>query len=180
MCASEPSRSTCDVFAHPSREDSDGRPFYAITRQISGPATRLQVTDLFFRARFAFFIIELKTRRVIHVGVARSPTDPWLARTAARSHPLWANIKDLIYDNDSKFGPWFARVAITNAIEILNTPYHAPRANATCERFLRSVRRERLDHLLILREKQHEPRTQWICRLLQPGTTTSRDSAAST
>jgi putative transposase len=39
----------------------------------------LQVTDLFFRPLFAFFIIELKTRRVIHVGVTRSPTDPWVA-----------------------------------------------------------------------------------------------------
>jgi putative transposase len=43
---------------------------------------------------------------------------------------------------------------MTSAIEILNTPYHAPRANAICERFLRSVRQECLDHLLILHEKQ--------------------------
>ena len=37
---------------------------------------------------------------------------------------------------------------------MLKTPYHAPRANAICERFLGSVRRECLDHLLILHEKQ--------------------------
>ena len=48
----------------------------------------------------------------------------------------------------------FARVAKTSGIKILKTPYHAPRANATCERFLGSVRRECLDHLLILQEKQ--------------------------
>jgi putative transposase len=35
----------------------------------------LQVTDLFFRPLFAFFIIELRSRKVIHVGVTRSPTD---------------------------------------------------------------------------------------------------------
>jgi putative transposase len=56
----------------------------------------LQVTDLFFRPLFAFFLIELKTRRVIHVSVTRSPTDPWVARTAARSHPVWASTE--IYD----------------------------------------------------------------------------------
>ena|SRR5438132_1488428 len=39
-------------------------------------------------------------------------------------------------------------------IEILKTPYHAPRANAICERFLLSVRRECLDHMLVLHEKQ--------------------------
>jgi putative transposase len=45
-------------------------------------------------------------------------------------------------------------VAATSGIEILKTPYHAPRANAICERFLGSVRRECLDHMLILSEKQ--------------------------
>ena len=60
----------------------------------------------------------------------------------------------LIRDNDGKFGPWFARVADTSAIEVLRTPYQAPRANAICERFLRSVRQECLDYLLILNEKQ--------------------------
>ena len=48
----------------------------------------------------------------------------------------------------------FARVAKTSHIEILKTPYHAPRANAIYERFLGSARRECLDHLLILHEKQ--------------------------
>ena len=47
-----------------------------------------------------------------------------------------------------------ARVARTSGIKLLKTPVHAPRANAICERFLRSVRQECLDHLLILHEKQ--------------------------
>jgi putative transposase len=51
----------------------------------------LQVTDLFFRPLFAFFIIELKTRRVIHVGATRSPTDAWVARTASGSDTVWAS-----------------------------------------------------------------------------------------
>ncbi len=50
----------------------------------------LPVTDLFFRSLFAFFIIDLHSRKVIHVGVTRSPTDAWTARTAAaRGNPLW-------------------------------------------------------------------------------------------
>jgi putative transposase len=54
----------------------------------------------------------------------------------------------------ASLGPVRARVAATSGIEILKTPYHAPRANAICERFLGSVRRECLDHVLILSEKQ--------------------------
>jgi hypothetical protein len=77
----------------------------------------------------------LKTRRVIHVGVTRSPSDPWVAQQLREATPFGQNPKYLMCDNDSKFGPCFARVATTSAIEILNTPYHAPRANAICERF---------------------------------------------
>ena len=114
----------------------------------------LQVTDLFFRPLFAFFIVELKSRRVIHVGVTRSPTDAWVAQHLREATPYGQAPKYLIRDNDSKFGPSFARVARTSGIKILKTPYHAPRANAICERFLRSVRQECLDHLLIFQEKQ--------------------------
>jgi len=114
----------------------------------------LPVTDLFFRSLFAFFIIELHSRKVIHVGVTRSPTDAWTAQQLREATAYGVGPKYLIRDNDGKFGPRFARVAATSGIKILKTPYHTPRANAICERFLGSVRRECLDHLLILHEKQ--------------------------
>jgi putative transposase len=114
----------------------------------------LQVTNLFFRPLFAFFLIELKSRKVIHVGVTRSPTDAWVAQQLREATPYGHAPKYLIRDNDSKFGPSFDRVARTSGIKLLKTPVHAPRANAICERFLRSARQECLDHLLIFDEKQ--------------------------
>src|SRR5215469_15179142 len=120
----------------------------------SGPATFSQSTFLFFRSLFAFFIVELHSRRVIYVGVTRSPTDAWTAQQLREATAYGRGPKYLIRDRDSKFGPSFARVAATSGIKILKTPYHAPRANAICERFLGSVRRECLDHLFILHEKQ--------------------------
>ena len=47
----------------------------------------LQITDLFFRPLFAFFIIELRSRKVIHVGVTRSPTDSWVAQQLREATP---------------------------------------------------------------------------------------------
>jgi transposase InsO family protein len=114
----------------------------------------LQVTDLFFRSLFAFFIIDLHSRKVMHVGVTRSPTDSWTAQQLREATPYGQGPKYLLRDRDSKFGSCFARVAATSGIKILKTPYHAPRANAICERFLGSVRRECLDHQFILQEKQ--------------------------
>src|SRR5262249_34006672 len=90
----------------------------------------LQMTDLFFRPLFAFFIVELKSRRVIHVGVTRSPSDAWVAQHLREATPYGHSPKYLIHDNDSKFGPSFCRVARTSGIKLLKTPYHAPRANA--------------------------------------------------
>src|SRR5260221_11570968 len=138
----------------------------------------LQVTDLFSRPLFAFVIIELKSRRVIHVGVTRSPNDPWVAQQLREATPYGQAPKYLIRDNDSKFGPCFARVAATSAIEILKTPYHTPRANAVCERFLRSLRLECPDYLLILHAKQLQRVRNRVCGILQSGTAESRDSAA--
>jgi putative transposase len=113
-----------------------------------------QSTSLFFRSLFAFFMVELHSRRVIHVGVTRSPTDAWAAHQLREATAYGRGPKYLIGDRDAEFGPRFARVAATSGIKILKTPYHPPRANAICERFLLSVRRECLDHLFILQEKQ--------------------------
>jgi transposase InsO family protein len=64
----------------------------------------LQVTDLFFRPRFAFFIIELKSRKIIHVNVTRSPTNPWVAQQLREATPYGQTPTYLIRDTDRKFG----------------------------------------------------------------------------
>jgi hypothetical protein len=86
----------------------------------------------------------------------------------------------LICDNVSKFGSCYRRVAKTSGIKLLKTPVHTPRANAVCERFLRSVRQECLDHLLILQEKQLHVVLKAYVAYAQSGTAASRDWAADT
>ena len=112
----------------------------------------LPVTDLLFRPLYAFFIVAHGSRRVVHVGVTRHPTDAWVAQQLREATPFGQRPKYLIRDNDRKFGPAFARVAAATGIVELHTAYRAPRQNATCERLLGSVRRECLDHVLVLGE----------------------------
>jgi len=88
------------------------------------------------------------------VGVTRSPSDARVAQQRRVATALGEGPKHLIRDKDGKFGANFAHVAQTSHIEMLTTPYKAPRANAICERFLGSVRCECLDQLLVLHEKQ--------------------------
>jgi transposase InsO family protein len=112
----------------------------------------LPATDLLFHQVYAFFIIELASRRVVHMGVTRHPTDAWVAQQLREATPFGQRPTYVIRDNDSKFGPAVARVAKDSSIEILRTAYRAPRMNAVCERFRKSVRHECLNHLLIVSE----------------------------
>jgi putative transposase len=111
----------------------------------------VQTYDVLFRDIFVFVIIELESRQVIHVNVTRSPSDAWVAQQLREATPFGQHPVYLIRDNDRKYGEHFANVAAE--IEVLRTPVRAPRANAYCERFMGSLRRECLDHMLILSEK---------------------------
>lgn len=114
----------------------------------------LPVIDLTFRTLYIFFIIELSSRRVVHFGVTRYPTQEWVAQQLREATPDGVHPKFIVRDNDSKFGSAFDRMAESSGIEVLKTPHRAPRANAVCERFLGSVRREYSDHMLIFSERQ--------------------------
>ena len=113
----------------------------------------LQTYDLFFRTIFVFVVIELGSRRLVHFGVTRSPSDAWVAQQLREATPFGEGPRFLIRDNDDKYGAAFDRVAKGTHIDVLKTPYQAPKANAVCERFLGSVRRECLDFFLILNER---------------------------
>ena len=114
----------------------------------------LQTHDLLFRPVFVFVIIELHSRRVLHASVTRSPSDQWTAQQLRNTLMDHDAPRFLIRDNDNKFGASFKTVADSEEVEVLRTPFRAPRANAFCERFLGSLRRECLDHILILSEKR--------------------------
>jgi putative transposase len=111
----------------------------------------VQPYDMFFRTLCVFFVVELESRRVIHCGVTRSPPDAWVAQQWRNATPFEEGPRFLIRDNDDKFGAHFS--CATDTIDVLKTPVRAPEANAVCERFIGSVRRECLDHVIILSER---------------------------
>jgi putative transposase len=86
--------------------------------------------------------------------VTRHPADAWIAQQLREATPFQQGPKYLIRDNDRNYGERFATVAQGTSIDIVRTPIRAPKANAVCERFIGSVRRECLHHLLVLGEQQ--------------------------
>ena len=106
------------------------------------------------------FAIEVRTRVVHILGVTRHPTGPWVTQ-AARN--LVADLDDggvrmkfLIRDRDTKFTDAFDEVFRSEAIRIIPTPVRSPRANAFAERWVRTVRAECLDWLLIVGRRHLE------------------------
>jgi len=86
--------------------------------------------------------------------VTRSPNDGWVVQQLREATPFGEVPRFLIRDNDSKYAVQFEQVAIGGGIKVIRTPFGSPKANARCERFMGSVRRECLDHMLILTDRQ--------------------------
>ncbi len=105
------------------------------------------VTDWLFRQWYIFVVMELKTRRIVHTGVTKFPTDDWTAQQLREATPWGKGPKYLIRDRDKKYATHFSAVAAS--IKELKTPYRTPQANGICERFMGSLRRECMDHILI-------------------------------
>jgi putative transposase len=63
----------------------------------------IQTYDLFFRTIFVFFIIEHSSRRVVNVGVTRSPSDEWVAQQIREATPFGEGPRYLVCDNDAKY-----------------------------------------------------------------------------
>ena len=81
-------------------------------------------------------------------------TDDWTAQQLREATPWGEAPKYLIRDRDSKYGRRFSAVAASGGIGELRTPFRAPKANAHCERFSGSLKRECLDRVLTLHSYQ--------------------------
>ncbi|MEO8905588.1 MAG: integrase core domain-containing protein [Polyangiaceae bacterium] len=95
----------------------------------------------------------MNTKRVVHLAVTRDPTEQWTAQQLRDATPFGKAPQFIIRDRDGRFGSSFDRVAAGAGMRVLKTAVRAPLMNSVCERFLGSVRRECIDHVLILGER---------------------------
>jgi hypothetical protein len=109
---------------------------------------------------YVFFIIELEHRRVHLAGITAHPTGEWVTQ-AARNLLMDLDehahrFRFFLRDRDSKFTSAFDTVVTAAGIHVLKTPPQAPKANAHAERWVRTVRSECLDWILICNHRHLE------------------------
>ena len=134
----------------------------------------VQYTFLFARI-YILVVMELESRRIVRINATMHPTSDWLKQQIRLA--TWEETpRFLIHDNDGIFGqlskPVYAKstgklvycrssldvwLAEVMQIQGIPTPFHAPNANALCERLIGTVRRECLDHMLIFNQRQLIP-----------------------
>ena len=104
------------------------------------------------------FFIAQGSRRVWLAGCTRNPTGEWVAQQARNLGLDFSDqgVRFLIRDRDSKYSGPFDELFRSEGIRIVKTPARAPKANAIAERFVRTVRAECLDWLLILNRRHLE------------------------
>jgi transposase InsO family protein len=110
----------------------------------------IQTHDLLFRQVYAFFLVHLASRRVVHVAATRHPTQAWTAQQLRNATMDGDAPAILLGDRDDKFGAAFDRAAQGVGAKVIRTAVRAPNMNAVVERFVGSVRRELLDHVLLV------------------------------
>jgi transposase InsO family protein len=116
------------------------------------------VDTISLRRFYVLFFIELDSRRVHLAGCTTNPTGGWVAQQARNLSfsGLLERMRFLIHDRDSKFSAAFDEVFRSEGLKVIHTPIRAPQANAYAERFVRSVRAECLDWLLIVGRRHLE------------------------
>jgi putative transposase len=112
------------------------------------------VDTVWLRRLYVLFFIELDTRRVHLAGVTANPTGAWGTQQARNLLLVLAEqrrrVRFVLRDRDAKFTRAFDDVFCSQGAEVLLTPVQAPNANAYAERWVGTVRAERLDWLLIV------------------------------
>jgi putative transposase len=130
------------------------------TQFLRAQAEGIVACDLFtvetirLKTLYVMFFIHLNSRRVVAAGVTANPDTAWVtqqARNAAMDlDDRGVSIRFLLRDRDAKFTRSFDEVFCSEGAKVLRTPVQAPKANASAERWVRTVRAECLDWTLVL------------------------------
>jgi transposase InsO family protein len=121
-------------------------------REIIAAFDFFTVPTLKFRTLYCFFVIEHGRRRVLHFNCTEHPTSNWIVQQLREALPLPCRYRYVLFDRDAKFGSEVHAFLESSGVTPKRTTVRSPWQNGTAERWVGSVRRELLDHVIPLNE----------------------------
>jgi putative transposase len=103
---------------------------------------------------FVFFVLSLERRRVLHFNVTHHPTADWTAQQVVEACPFDLPGRFLIRDNDKIYGTKFRDRVEGLGLEQMRTAFRSPWQNGYAERWIASLRRDCLDHVIPINRRQ--------------------------
>jgi putative transposase len=143
----------------PQRSPSSWRAFLRAQAASMLACDFLTVETAFLQRIYVLFFISLATRRIEFIASTSNPDGRWVTQQARN---LIMQLGDeqpfrfLVHDRDTKFTHAFEEIFRTEGIKVIRTPIQAPNANAFAERWVRTVRADCLDRILILGRRHLE------------------------
>jgi putative transposase len=111
------------------------------------------VPTVTFQLLYCFFVIAHGRRKILHFNVTRHPTADWVVQQLREAFPEASPYRYVILDRDSKFDADVIAFLKATGLEPKRTSVQAPWQNGIAERWVGSVRREILDHVIALNEQ---------------------------
>ena len=111
------------------------------------------VPTLTFGVLYCFFVIGHDRRKILHCNVTRQPTALWIVQQLREAWGFEQPHRFLIFDRDAKFSAAVISTVKQNGTEPVRTAFRSPWQNGVAERWVGSVRRDLLDHVIILNER---------------------------
>lgn len=113
----------------------------------------LVVRTIFFKAIYIFVAISHDRRKILHFGISSGPHSQWAIQQLRETFAFDDATKYVIRDNDKIFSEDFKRTIKRFGLKDTPTTPHSPWQNPIAERVMGTLRRECLDHMIILNEK---------------------------
>ena len=111
------------------------------------------VPTLTFQVLFVFVVLSHERRRVVHFNVTQSPTAKWTALQVIQAFPWDTAPRYLIRDRDGTYGHNFVQRVRSMGIKEVRIAPRSPWQNPYAERFIGTLRRDCLDHMIVRSEK---------------------------
>lgn len=139
----------------PPRPESrqNWRTFMKNHREVIAAMDFFTVPTASFRLLYVLFVIRHGRRDIAHWNITEHPSARWVSQQLREAFPYDSASRYLVFDRDTIFSAEVARAVRSMNIEPTRTSYRSPWQNGVAERFVGTLRRELLDHIIVLDDR---------------------------